>query len=92
MHQGGVGFSYVIDILRWVPWVGVEAGACVLTGGTLDRSLVVPDVSAGLGVDYQLTRSMAVGLAGREHLLFTKLDTYPSYLTGMLRFELMWGY
>lgn len=92
VHQGGVGVSYVIDILRWVPWIGIEGGACVLTGGTLDRSLVVPDVSIGLGLDYQITRSVAVGFSGREHLLFTKLDTYPSYLTGMLRFELMWGY
>ena len=92
VHQGGVGVSYVIDILRWVPWVGIEGGACALTGGTLDHPLVVPDVSLGVGLDYQLTRDMAVGISGREHLLFTKLDTYPSYFTGMLRFELMWGY
>jgi hypothetical protein len=92
VHQAGVGVSYVIDILRWVPWIGIEGGACLLTGGTLDGSLVVPDISAGAGLDYQISRTIAVGLAGREHLMFSKLDTYPVYLTGMLRFEVMWGY
>lgn len=92
VYQAGVGVSYVIDILRWVPWIGVEGGACVLTGGTLDRALVVPDLSAGLGVDYQLTRTIAIGVTGREHLMISKLDTYPTYLTAVLRLEVMWGY
>jgi hypothetical protein len=92
VHQAGAGVSYVIDILRWVPWVGIEGGACLLTRGTLDRSVVVPDISLGLGLDYQLTRTWAIGVTGREHLLLSKLDTYPSYLTAMLRVELMWGY
>lgn len=92
VHQAAVGASYVIDILRWVPWIGIDGGVCVLAGGTLDRSIVVPELSVGLGLDYQLSRTFAVGLAGREHLLISKLDTYPSYLTAMLRFEVMWGY
>lgn len=91
-HTAGAGVSYVIDILRWVPWIGVEGGATLLTGGTLDRALVLPDVSAAAGLDYQLSRTIAVGLAGREHFMISKMDTYPSYLTAMLRFEVMWGY
>ncbi|MBX3228593.1 MAG: hypothetical protein KIT84_08065 [Labilithrix sp.] len=92
VHQAAAGVSYVIDIFRWVPYLQLQGGAAMLTGGTLDRALVLPTVSAGLGVDYQISRSMAVGVAGREHLFVSKLDTYPSYTTVLLRFELMWGY
>lgn len=92
VHQGGAGVSYVIDILRWVPWIGIEGGACILGGGTMSQTTVLPDISAAVGLDYQLSRTFAVGVTGREHFMLTKLDAYPSYLTGMLRFEVMWGY
>lgn len=92
VDQGGVGVAYVIDILRWVPYVGVLAGAYHLAGGTLERSLVLPGLSVGGGLDYQLSRQLAIGIAGRQHFLITKMDTYPSYTTAILRFEYMWGY
>jgi len=92
VHQGGVGVAYVIDILRYVPWIGIEGGACILGGGTLEHSLVLPDVSGAVGLDYQINRTLAVGVTGREHFMVSKLDTYPSYLTAMVRFEVMWGY
>lgn len=92
VHQASAGVAYVLDILRWVPYVQVQGGACMLTGGTLPDSLVLPALSIGLGVDYQFSRTFAVGLAGREHLMLTKLDTYSSYTTVLLRFEIMWGY
>jgi hypothetical protein len=86
------GVDYVIDILRWVPYIQAQAGVYRLAGGTLPSALILPGAVVGLGLDYQLTRSFAVGLAGREHFLFTKLSTYPSYTTVVLRFEYMWGY
>lgn len=92
VHTGAAGVSYVLDILRWVPYAQVQGGVCMLTGGTLDRALVLPAVSLGLGLDYQFTRQMAVGIAAREHLMVSKLDTYTSYTTVLARFELMWGY
>lgn len=88
----GVGAAYVIDILRWVPYLGVEAGAYRLAGGTVASSLFVPGASAGAGLDYQLNRDFAVGVAGRQHFILGKLSTYPSYTTVVLRFEYMWGY
>jgi hypothetical protein len=92
VHQLGVGVAYVIDILRYVPWIGIDGGVSVLTGGTLEQTLILPDVSAGVGLDYQISRTLAVGVTGREHFMVSKLDTYPQYLTAMLRFEVMWGY
>ncbi|MDB5218650.1 MAG: hypothetical protein JWO86_6577 [Myxococcaceae bacterium] len=87
-----VGVGYVIDVLRWVPYFGVLAGGYRLSGGTLDNALLVFGGAAQLGLDYQLSRHWAIGAAGQQHFLLTKMSTYPSYTTVMLRFEYMWGY
>jgi len=92
VDHGAIGVGYVIDILRWVPYIGVHGGVYRLAGGTLDEALFLPGISLGAGLDYQLSRQFAVGAAVREHLMFSKLDTYPSYTTLLLRFEYMWGY
>jgi hypothetical protein len=92
VHTGTAGVSYVIDILRWVPWLSVEGGVDVLHGGTLANTLILPEVNGGAGLDYQISRTFAVGVAGREHFMISKLDTYPSYLTLTARLEVMWGY
>lgn len=92
VDNAGVGVSYVIDILRWIPWIGIEGGVYRLAGGTQGGSLFLPGASAGVGLDYQLNRQLAVGVTGRQHFFVSKLDTYPSYTTAVLRFEYMWGY
>lgn len=92
VDHAAVGIGYVIDILRWVPYINAHGGLYRLSGGTLDQALYLPGFSVGVGLDYQLNRRFAVGIAGREHLMLTKLDTYASYLTGIVRLEYMWGY
>lgn len=86
------GIGYVIDILRWVPHVDATTGVYRLSGGTIDGSLFVWGVALGLGLDYQLSRHWAVGVFGQQHLLLTKMSTYPSYTNVLLRFEYMWGF
>jgi hypothetical protein len=86
------GVGYVIDVLRLVPYIGLLVGGYRLSGGTLPDALVLPGAELAVGLDYQLSRHWAVGIAGRQHLLVTKLGTYPSYTTLMLRFEYMWGF
>jgi hypothetical protein len=90
--NASAGVGYVIDILRWVPYLGVQAGGYMLTGGTLPDPLFVFGGSAQIGLDYQLSREMAIGISGRQHFLLTKLATYPSYSTFGIRLEYMWGY
>ncbi len=87
-----VGVGYVIDVLRWVPYVGVLASGYRLSGGTLESALVIPGAALAVGLDYQLSRHWAIGVAGRQHMLLTEVSTYPSYTTVMLRFEYMWGF
>jgi len=86
------GVGYVIDILRWVPYIGLLAGGYRLSGGTLEKALLLPGLELAVGLDYQLSRHWAVGLAGRQHLMFTEASTYPSYTTVLLRLEYMWGF
>ena len=60
--------------------------------GTLDGALFLPGGEAAIGLDYQLSRHWALGVAVRQHFLFTKMSTYPSYTTAQFRVEYMWGY
>jgi len=92
VDHGAFGVGYVIDILQWVPYICVLGGAYRLYDGTLPQAIILPGVQAGVGLDYQLTRHLAVGAGIREHLMISKLKTYPSYMTAFLRVEYMWGY
>jgi hypothetical protein len=90
--HGLVGVGYVIDVLRWVPYFGLLAGGYHLSGGTLDAPVVALGGAVQVGLDYQLSRHWALGAAGQQHFLLTKLGDYPSYTTVMLRLEYMWGF
>jgi hypothetical protein len=90
--HASAGVGYVIDVLRFVPYIGLMLGGYRLSGGTLDNALLLPGAELAAGLDYQLNRHWAIGLAGRQHLLFTKASTYPTYTTVLLRFEYMWGF
>ncbi len=87
-----VGVAYVLDVLQWVPWGALEAGGYALQGGTIEGVKVLPGVAVAVGLDYRLNRSWAVGVEAREHLLFTELPTYPSFLQGLARLEYVWGW
>jgi hypothetical protein len=86
------GVGYIIDVFKWVPYLSLMGGVYRVAGGTVPEALFLPGLSIGAGLDYQLSRSFAVGLGIREHLMVSKLQTYPSYLTAFLRVEYMWGW
>jgi hypothetical protein len=92
VDHGAIGVGYVIDILRWVPYLNVHGGVYRLAGGTMNEPLIIAGLSLGAGLDYQLNRQFAVGIGIREHLMISKLSTYPSYTMALLRIEYMWGY
>ncbi|MDB4943877.1 MAG: hypothetical protein JWP97_3411 [Labilithrix sp.] len=86
------GVGYVIDILQFVPYLGAMVGTYRMSGGTLDDALYLAGVSGKVGLDYQLSRSFALGVAGEQHFLFTKMSTYPSYTQVTLKAEYVWGF
>ena len=87
-----VGVGYVLDVLRWVPYVGVLAGGYALAGGTVDGAKVLPGGAVALGLDYRFDRHLAGGVAVREHVLFTQISTYPSFMQAFARVEYTWGW
>ncbi len=88
---GMAGVGYVIDVMRFVPYLGALVGAYRLSGGTLDSPLIIPGAEAAVGLDYQVTRHFTAGLGFRQHFLLTRMSTYPSYSTLFLRVEYTWG-
>jgi hypothetical protein len=91
LFNGDVGVLYKLDIVQFVPYFGALVGGYSLVGGSLPSAKVLPGGELAAGADYLLSRRWAVGLAIREHFLFTDLGTYPSYLTVTARVEMTWG-
>jgi len=89
LWNADAGMIYKIDIVQVVPYFGALAGGYVMYGGSLPSAQAYPGVEIVGGADYLLSRRWAVGLAVHEHLLFTDLSTYPTYLTVTARVELM---
>jgi hypothetical protein len=90
--NANVGVAYVLDVLQWVPWGALEIGGYALQGGTIEGVKALPGAAVAVGLDYRLDRSWAIGVEAREHLLFTEMSTYPSFLQGLVRFQYVWGW
>ena len=74
VDHASIGAGYVIDILRWVPYIGVQGGLYHLSGGTMPESLFLAGIQVNAGLDYQISRSIAVGVGARQHLMLSKLE------------------
>jgi len=85
------GVGYVIDVMRFVPYLGLLVGGYRLAGGTLDSPLFIVGAEGAVGLDYAFTRHFSAGAGLRQHFLLTKMSTYPTYTTLLLRFEFVWG-
>ena len=90
LTSGAIGATYVLDVLRWVPYGGILLGGDALTGGALPDAKELATAQIALGLDYQLDRTWSVGVAAREHLYAT--STYSSFTTLFLRVEYAWGF
>jgi hypothetical protein len=89
MANADVGVGYVLDVLRWVPYVGLLVGGYGLAGGSMSGPKVLPGVEVALGLDYRFGRTLTAGVALRQHLLS---DTYPSFTQAFGRVEYSWGW
>jgi hypothetical protein len=89
--NANVGIGYVFDVLTWVPYAGILVGGYGLSGGTIQGTKFLPGVELAVGLDYRLSPSLAIGVAGRQHLL-SETDTYPSFTQLLARIEYVWGW
>lgn len=95
---GSLGAAYVVDVDRWIPWVGAAAGPLALlsVNPNCGNSLAEPcsafrmSLEIPFGLDYQLTPRLAVGLGGRYQMVL--LGGVPwSTLSASARVEVTWG-
>jgi hypothetical protein len=96
-----VGIGYVFDVLRWVPYAGVLVGGYDLSGGTIPGTKFLLGVAIAIGCDYRFDRTLAVGIALRQHMLTDPStwaagdiasSTYPSFTQAFARLEYTWGW
>lgn len=90
--NGNLGAQYVFDVLRWVPYIGGLAGGYFLGGGNVPQLKPLFGLELEVGLDYQITRNLAVGAAYHEHFLVTDMSTYPAFFNVMSRVEYVWGW
>jgi hypothetical protein len=91
----GVGVAYTLDVVRWVPYIGVLASGFTLHGGSVDGVRGAVGATLAIGLDYQVTRGpkhLSLGLAIRQHFLISDFTNYPSYTQIFLRAEYVWGF
>lgn len=89
---GSVGAAYVFDVLSWVPYVGATAGAYYQAGSTPETSGARLALQVPFGLDYQLSRSFALGVAGEYKLLFLDVAGVSQRISAYLRAEYIWGF
>jgi hypothetical protein len=92
---GGVGASYIFDVLQWVPHIGAIVGAYDVVDASGECNKYCHSLRLNLeipaGLDYTITRSLAVGVAGRYQLLISGYS--PAHAIGAFaRVEILWGY
>jgi hypothetical protein len=92
--SGTVGVRFVWDVLQIVPYVGVLAGgAGVLQLGTAcpNCGAAKLDLTVPFGLDYEVTRSVRIGVGGRFALLL--FNGSPTPMLGVFaRAAYVWGY
>lgn len=84
VHVGalGGGVEWVFDVVQLVPWAGVGVEGLVFAGK--DTELAVAG-QVSVGVDYLLSRALAVGVVGRGRIVLSRLDEVPLQIVAALR-------
>jgi opacity protein-like surface antigen len=96
------GIAYTLDVLRWIPYIGVLGGVSYVSGKCdqvtpeLKCTGEVSDVRLewvlALGLDYQITRSLAAGLALRWHDAPSSSAPNTMLFQAWGRVAYTWGY
>lgn len=93
--RGTLGVVYKLDVIEWVPYLGVCAGYYGLVGDSAAALENAPSLSRSggligtlLGVDYAFSRGAAVGF----ELDYDRLLPEGRVIGAMLRAEYRWGF
>jgi len=84
--SGAVGLTYVVDVVKYVPYLSVGLGAVFLDGAAIDGELH-PTVEIGIGLDFLTRRGLSYGAFAR----FGSFLEDSSFFTAGLRMTWRWG-
>jgi hypothetical protein len=85
--QLSAGFTYVLDVLRYVPYVTAGVGG-VVTGGGDQGTTLSPLIALGAGLDILHSRRFSYGIELRVESLLAR----TSFFTAGVRATWRWGY
>jgi hypothetical protein len=89
--HGTVGLTYVLDVLRYVPYVTLGAGAIYLRGSSVEEDLsdpVQPLIQLGGGLDVLVDRELSYGVYAR----FESYLTRTAFFSVGARVSWRWGF
>jgi hypothetical protein len=83
LYAARLGLAYKLDVIQWIPYLGVRAGAVGVSDPVPPFESLSPSVGGIAGVDYAMSRSLGFGLqlsldyllAGEGNQLFGGLIT-----------------
>ncbi len=92
-----VGITYSLDVIQYVPWLGLFAGVYELGGGGLPSTQLKGGGQLAAGFDWVYSRTMTFGIELRAHALpgdFLRSPDNPTpfYATTFLKAEYTWGW
>src|SRR5262245_40411160 len=85
--QGSIGLTYVVDVVKYIPYLHLGIGGVGVFGGALDRQLH-PIAELGVGLDILARRDLSWGPWLR---LASFLDD-SEFVSGGLRLSWRWGF
>lgn len=93
------GVAYTLDVIQIIPYAGfLIGGGRVAAGDSMGDAISAKrgangslDLVGAVGVDYQFSRSLTFGLAGRFHFFVTGPET-GQYITVLGRAAYTWGF
>jgi hypothetical protein len=99
LYGADAAIAYKLDIIEWVPYFGVLAGYHGATKPPRAQASDEPapfeqrevDFGSLLGVDYSLSRSLALGAQIRYHVFSSNLSG-GGYTVAALHAEYRWGW
>ena len=81
------GFTYLLDVLKYVPYLEAGAGAIIIAGGEAGTD-ISPLIQIGVGLDILRSRTFSYGV----HLQFESLLQETSFFTAGARVSWRWGF